>query len=53
MIRDNKVKKITIEVRWGKVSEGEEALELSTARVIHMFGTVVTKVGQRGSQGSK
>lgn len=30
---------MTVEVRWGKISEGEEALELSMAQAIHKFGT--------------
>lgn len=37
----------------GKISEGEEALELSIAWVIQKFGTIMTKGGQRESQGSK
>lgn len=53
IIRDNEVKNMTTEVRRGKISEGEEALGLSIAWVIHKFGTTVTKVGQGGSQGSE
>lgn len=48
---DNEVKKLTMEVRWGKISEGEEALELSIAWVIHLFGTIVIKVGREEVRG--
>lgn len=40
-----------MEVRWGKISEGEEALELSIAWVIHLFGTIVIKVGREEVRG--
>lgn len=33
------------------MSEGEEALELSIAWVIHMFGTIVIKVGREEVRG--